>query len=67
VSIYDSARVDGDGVSGRIIEVSEDGVAVQCIGGRILVKRVRPHGGDKQPAADWAAASGIKAGDTLGA
>jgi len=67
VSLYDSARVDGDGVSGRVIEVSEDGVTLQCIGGRILVKRVRPAGGDKQPAAAWAAASGLKAGDTLGA
>ena len=67
LSIFDSARVDGDGVSGRVIDVSDDGITVQCIGGRILVKRVRPAGGDKQAAAAWAAASGLKAGDTLGA
>ncbi len=67
LSIFDSARVDGDGVSGRVIEVSDDGVTVQCIGGRILLKRVRPAGGDKQPASAWAAASGLQAGDTLGA
>jgi len=70
LSIFDSVRADGDGVSGRVIEISDDGVTVQCIGGRsgrILVKRVRPAGGDKQPAAAWAAASGLKAGDTLGA
>ncbi len=67
VSIFDSARVDGDGVSGRVVEVSDNGVTVQCIGGRILVKRVRPSGGDKQPAADWAAANKLAAGDILGA
>lgn len=66
LSIFDSARVAGDGVSGRVIDVSDDGITVQCIGGRILVKRVRPVGGDKQSAAVWAAASGLKAGDTLG-
>jgi methionyl-tRNA formyltransferase len=67
LSIYDSARVNGDGVSGRVIDVSDDGITVQCIGGRILVKRVRPAGGDKQAANAWAAASGLKAGDKLGA
>ena len=67
LSIYDSARVNGDGVSGRVIDVSDDGITVQCIGGRILVKRVRPAGGDKQAAHAWAAASGLKAGDKLGA
>jgi methionyl-tRNA formyltransferase len=66
LSIFDSARVAGDGVSGRVIEVSDDGVTVQCIGGRILVKRVRPAGGDKQAAAAWAAKIGLKAGDVLG-
>ncbi len=67
LSVYDSARVDGDGVSGRVTEISDDGITIQCIGGRILVKRVRPAGGEKQSAAAWAAESGLKAGDTLGA
>ena len=66
VSIYDSARLPGDGVSARVIDVSGDGVTVQCIGGRILVKRVKPSGGEKQSAADWAASVGLKAGDSLG-
>jgi len=66
VSIFDCVRTSGDGVSGRVIEISDEGVTVQCIGGRILVKRVRPAGGDKQPAAAWAAESGLNAGDTLG-
>ncbi len=66
VSVFDSARVDGDGISSRVMDVSEEGVTVQCIGGRILVKRVRPAGGDKQSAAEWAASINLKAGDSLG-
>lgn len=66
LNVYDSARIAGDGVAGRVYEISDDGVAVQGVGGRILMKRVKPAGGDKQPAVDWAAASGIAVGDTLG-
>ncbi len=66
VSVYDSVRVSGDGISSRVMDVSDDGVTVQCIGGRILVKRVRPAGGDKQSAAEWAASINLKAGDSLG-
>ena len=40
--------------------------AIQCVGGRILVKRVRPEGEAKSSAADWAAASGIAVGDDIG-
>ncbi len=66
LGIFDSVRMDGDGISGRVMEVSEDGICVQCIGGRILVKRVKPQGGAKQTAAEWAAESGIAKGDTIG-
>ena len=41
-------------------------MTVQANGGRILVKRVRPKGGDKQPAAAWAASAGIEPGTVLG-
>lgn len=66
VQVYDAARLDGTGTPGEVVSVSADGVAVQADGGRILLKRVRPKGGDKQPAADWAAASSLAAGATLG-
>ncbi|MEZ5777115.1 MAG: methionyl-tRNA formyltransferase [Paracoccaceae bacterium] len=66
VQVYDSARVPGDGVSSKIMDVSDDGVTVQCIGGRILVKRVKPAGGGKITAAEWAASAGLSAGDVLG-
>ncbi|MEL7116066.1 MAG: hypothetical protein AAGP08_10815 [Pseudomonadota bacterium] len=66
VQVYDSARVPGDGVSSKIIEISDDGVTVQLIGGRIQIKRVRPAGEGKMPAADWAKAAGLSVGDMLG-
>jgi methionyl-tRNA formyltransferase len=66
VSVFDCVRVDGDGISGRVREISDEGVTIQCIGGRILVKRVKPDGGGKQSAADWAAEIGLKTGDSLG-
>ncbi|HEY9056487.1 MAG TPA: methionyl-tRNA formyltransferase [Aurantimonas sp.] len=66
VQIFDSARADGEGTAGQVVEVSSEGVTVQGNGGRIIIKRVRPAGGDKQPAADWAASAGLSAGDILG-
>jgi methionyl-tRNA formyltransferase len=66
VDVYDCALVPGDGISGRVREVSDAGVAVQCVGGRILIKRVRPAGGAKIPAAEWAASVGLAPGATLG-
>ena len=63
LGIFDCARVPGDGVSSKIIDVSDDGVTVQCIGGRIQIKRIRPAGEGKMTAAEWAAAQGVSAGD----
>ena len=66
VQVFDSARVPGDGVSSKIVEVSDDGVTVQCIGGRVQIKRVRPAGEGKMTASEWAAAAGLSVGDILG-
>lgn len=66
LGVFDCQRVDGDGISSRVVDVSEDGVTVQCIGGRILVKRVRPSGGGKVPAAEWAKDAGVEVGTNLG-
>lgn len=66
LQMYDSAKLGGTGAAGSVVSVSDDGVTVQAEGGRILLKRVRPKGGDKQPAAEWAAAAGISAGDQFG-
>ncbi len=66
VQVYDCARSPGDGISSKVVDVSEQGVTVQLIGGRIVIKRVRPEGEGKIPASEWAASAGLKAGDLLG-
>ena len=66
LKIYDSARVDGAGIVGEVVSVGGDGVTVQAEGGRILIKRVRPTGGGKMAASEWAAAFGINSGTKLG-
>ena len=63
LGVFDCARLPGDGPSGKIMEVSAEGVIVQCIGGRIQMKRVRPAGEGKVAASEWAASAGIAAGD----
>ena len=66
VQIYDSARVPGDGISSRVMDISDDGVTVQTIGGRVQIKRVRPAGEGKMPASEWAGSIGLNTGDELG-
>jgi methionyl-tRNA formyltransferase len=66
LGVFDAAKIPGDGVAGRVMDISDDGVSVQCVGGRLLVKRVKPEGGGKTGASEWAAVSGISVGDSLG-
>jgi methionyl-tRNA formyltransferase len=67
VQIYDSARAEGEGTPGEVVEVTEDGVTVQGNGGRVIVKRVRPAGGGKVAAAEWARSANVNAGSRFGA
>lgn len=66
LGLFDCARVPGDGISGRVRAISDDGIEVQCVGGRILLKRVRPDGEGKIPATEWASGVGLSVGDELG-
>lgn len=65
IQIFDSARSEGRGASGEIIEVTPDGIRVAADGGAITLKRVRS-GKQKVTAAEWAAEAGLRAGDRLG-
>lgn len=66
LQIFDCAKLDAvDGRPGEVVSVSDNGVTVAASGGAILIKRVRPKGGDKQPALAYAAAAGLKEGDCL--
>jgi len=66
VMVFDSAKVRGDGISGRVRAITDDGIEVQCVGGRILVKRVKAEGGGKVSAAEWASGVGLEVGDEFG-
>ena len=66
LGVFDSEPVPGDGVAGRVMDISDAGVSVQSVGGRVLVKRVKPAGGAKVAAAEWANSAGVKIGDSLG-
>ena len=66
LGVFDSERRPGDGISGRVRAITDDGIEVQCVGGRILVKRVRPDGEGKISAIDWANQIGLEVGHELG-
>ncbi|SFE42740.1 methionyl-tRNA formyltransferase [Roseivivax sediminis] len=67
LGIFDSERVPGDGISGRIREITDAGISVQAVGGRVLIKRVRPAGEAKKVAAsEWASSVGLAPGDSFG-
>lgn len=66
VQIYDSARSEGNGAPGEIIEVAQAGLRVAARDGAIMIKRVRPGGGQKIASAEWAAQAGLRTGDRLG-
>jgi len=53
------------GRPGEVVAVGEDGVDVACVDGRVRIQRVRPAGGAKMPAGEWAVASGVGIGAGL--
>lgn len=67
LQIFDSAKVAGaKGAPGEVLDVGEAGITIAAGDGAILAKRVRPEGGDKIPAGEFAAAAGLKRGARLG-
>ena len=67
LQIFDSVKAAGaGGAPGEITEITGDGFGIAAAGGQILVKRVRPEGGKKVPAGEFAAAEGLSAGARLG-
>lgn len=66
LSVYDCEKIAGDGIAGRVKDIGEDGIAIQSVGGQILIKKVKPKGGAKVAANEWAATAGLTVGDTLG-
>ena len=67
VAIFDSAKA-GEARSvqpGQITRIGDDGVQVATADGQVLVKRVRPEGGKKVAAAQWAGEAGLGEGSRL--
>jgi len=67
VDIYDSARVPVVGAPGEVVAITPDGITVAAAGGAILIKRVRPAGGQKMAAAEFASSACLKPGDRFDA
>ena len=67
VAVFDSGRVaEARSVQpGRITRIGDDGVQVATADGQMLVRRVRPEGGRKAPATDWAREAGLDEGARL--
>ena len=60
---HDPAGIGG--AMGEVVAISEGGFTVACADGRIQVTRVRPAGGGKVAADEWAAGSGLVVGARL--
>ena len=67
VAVFDSVRMeDARSVQpGEVTRIGNDGVQVATADGQILVKRVRPAGSKKVPAAEWAGEVGLGEGSRL--
>ena len=67
LQIFDSARDDGaSGAPGEIVALDDTGFTVAAGSGGVTVKRVRPEGAGKVPAAEFAGAAGLAVGSKLG-
>jgi methionyl-tRNA formyltransferase len=67
LQIYEVGKsAEAGGEPGEVVDVTEEGFAVAAPGGRVLVKRVRPEGGDKIAAGAFAAEGGPATGTRLG-
>ena len=68
VQLYRTARVEKEsgGLPGSIVEVDEEGVVVAAADGRLRIGRVKPKGGPKATAFEWAQEAGLEVGMTLG-
>ena len=67
VAVYDCTRVDEarSVQPGEVTRIGDDGVQVATADAQLLVRRVRPDGGKKVPAAEWAREAGLGVGARL--
>ena len=67
VAVFDSARIEEarSVQPGEITRIGDYGMQVATADGQLLVKRVRPAGGKKVPAGEWAREAGVGEGARL--
>ena len=65
LKLFDSARLTeaAGGAPGEIVQVDDQGLAVALTQGALLVRRLQAPGGPKTPAAEWARAHEVRAGE----
>jgi methionyl-tRNA formyltransferase len=68
VSVFDAKRRMGNDAAerGAVTEIGEGFIAIAADGGEILVERVRPKGGGKVAASEYAASVSLAIGDCFG-
>lgn len=69
LQLYNASKSEDNASAapGEVVEVTGDGVRVAAPGGSVLIGRVKPEGGKKAAAQEWAASAGVSAGARLGA
>ena len=65
LKIFDSRLGDASGKPGEVVDLTDDGATVAAGEGAIVISRVRGAGA-KVPVTEYAAETGLKAGDILG-
>ena len=62
ITLYGSTLAAASGAAGSVDAVSDAGVTIACGDGAVIVDLVRTSAGQRVPASEWAAESGITAG-----
>ena len=68
VKLYDGAKI-GEARSvrpGQVTGITDEGIRIGAPDGQLLVRKVRPEGGKKMSAAEWAGEAGVKEGARFG-
>ena len=68
ISFYDASFLDGEqsGAAGTVVAIGEKTIGIAVHGGVLTVGRVRTAASGKVPAAEFAATTGLSAGDRFG-
>jgi methionyl-tRNA formyltransferase len=67
LQLFASTMTEGpSGAPGEVTDISTDGITIAAANGQLRVGRIRPQGGKKVPAAEFASESGLAKGAKLG-